>query len=249
MSGRTYRDVLTIGNVDIYNVTSNPDGVLDAPTGSLAIQSAGGMITMWKNNGGTSWEQVGGDAQQIVDGNGDTGITTEQPLGTDTDTLAMFTAGSPAMWISQLQKVAIGAVSPSGFLDALFNVVGLSPVQPPLNSMTMAVQNSVSPGDNAVLHMIGGVGGGDCIIDFGNPAALLAGSLQWDASSRIVFAFGGSPALEFDDATGLITWGASVANRISIFPNPGDWVVPPTHSAQALDDLANFISGFHGPIL
>ncbi len=59
MGGRVYTDVVTIGNVSIYNVVVDPNGVLSAPLGSLAIQDTAGDPTTWQNtNGGTAWSIV-----------------------------------------------------------------------------------------------------------------------------------------------------------------------------------------------
>jgi hypothetical protein len=57
--GRIYTDIVQVGDVSIYNVTSNPNGVLSANQGDLAIQTTPGQPGTWKNvDGGTSWSQI-----------------------------------------------------------------------------------------------------------------------------------------------------------------------------------------------
>lgn len=59
MSGRIYVDVVTVGNISIYNVLSNPDGALQAPIGSLAVRSD--TTAIYQNvDGGTTWATVFG---------------------------------------------------------------------------------------------------------------------------------------------------------------------------------------------
>lgn len=59
--GRTYQDVVTVGGIDIYNVTSDPSGSLDARIGSLAIRSDPGQTSIWQNSDGlTSWSAIVG---------------------------------------------------------------------------------------------------------------------------------------------------------------------------------------------
>lgn len=58
MSGRIYQDVVTVGNVSIYQVAADPNGVLDAAVGSLAIQNSPAQT--WQNTDGlTSWNLIG----------------------------------------------------------------------------------------------------------------------------------------------------------------------------------------------
>jgi hypothetical protein len=55
---RIYTSVVTVGNVNIYQVSGNPDGSLEAPHGSLAIDDAAALYQ--NTDGGTSWSGVGG---------------------------------------------------------------------------------------------------------------------------------------------------------------------------------------------
>jgi hypothetical protein len=55
---RIYTSVVTVGNVNIYQVSGNPDGSLEAPQGSLAIDDAAALYQ--NTDGGTSWSGVGG---------------------------------------------------------------------------------------------------------------------------------------------------------------------------------------------
>lgn len=58
MPGRTYVDVVTIGTTSVYQVDSNPDGVLSAAQGSLAIRSD--TAALYQNtDGATAWSAVG----------------------------------------------------------------------------------------------------------------------------------------------------------------------------------------------
>ncbi len=60
MPGRDYLDVVTIGGVSIYNVLVDPNGVLSAARGSLAIESDVGNEKVWQNTDGAStWVQLG----------------------------------------------------------------------------------------------------------------------------------------------------------------------------------------------
>jgi hypothetical protein len=52
---RIYTNIVTVGNVDIYNVLADPNGVLQARIGSLAIRSAGSPITYQNIDGATTW--------------------------------------------------------------------------------------------------------------------------------------------------------------------------------------------------
>jgi hypothetical protein len=59
MGARIYTDVVSVGGINIYNVTSGPNGVLAAPVGSLAVQNSGQNIDTWQNtDGGTAWSLV-----------------------------------------------------------------------------------------------------------------------------------------------------------------------------------------------
>lgn len=57
--GRIYTDVVTIDGVSIFNVTANPDTVLSADLGSLAIRSDSPNQALYQNqDGATSWIQI-----------------------------------------------------------------------------------------------------------------------------------------------------------------------------------------------
>lgn len=55
---RIYTSVVTVGNVNIYQVSGNPDGSLEAPQGSLAIDDAAALYQ--NTDGATAWSAVGG---------------------------------------------------------------------------------------------------------------------------------------------------------------------------------------------
>lgn len=58
MSGRIYVEILTIGQISIYQVTTSPDGSLSATVGSLAIQGAS-PPTVWQNtDGAQAWQTM-----------------------------------------------------------------------------------------------------------------------------------------------------------------------------------------------
>jgi hypothetical protein len=58
MAPRIYTSQITVGGVDIYEVTADPDGVLSATRGSLAIRSD--TAALYQNtDGGTSWTPFG----------------------------------------------------------------------------------------------------------------------------------------------------------------------------------------------
>lgn len=60
MSPRIYTEVVTVGGTSIYHVTSDPNGVLQAARGSLAMDSSA-PPNVWQNqDGGTTWATLGG---------------------------------------------------------------------------------------------------------------------------------------------------------------------------------------------
>ena len=62
MPGRNYNAIVTIGNVDIYQVSAAPFGSLTARAGSLAISSAAGGVQVYQNvDGATSWVLLSGN--------------------------------------------------------------------------------------------------------------------------------------------------------------------------------------------
>lgn len=61
MGARIYTSVVTIGNVSIYQVNADPNGVLTASLGSIAIRSDAAPGNLYQNSdGGTTWVPVGG---------------------------------------------------------------------------------------------------------------------------------------------------------------------------------------------
>ena len=59
MSGRIFTSMVTIGNVDIYQVNANPDGTLPAREGSLAVRSDAGNTAIYQNtDGAMAWSQL-----------------------------------------------------------------------------------------------------------------------------------------------------------------------------------------------
>lgn len=57
---RIYTDMVTIGDVSIYQVSASPSGVLSATRGSLAVRSTAGQNETWQNiDGATTWRQIG----------------------------------------------------------------------------------------------------------------------------------------------------------------------------------------------
>ncbi len=64
--GRIYTQVITVGDVEIYQVTGAPSGTLQARNGSLAIDNSS-PPTMWQNiDGVTSWEVLTGPIAQFM---------------------------------------------------------------------------------------------------------------------------------------------------------------------------------------
>lgn len=58
--GRIYTNIVTIGSINIYNVVVDPNGILNAPIGSLAVRSsAGAAVTYQNQDGGSTWIQIG----------------------------------------------------------------------------------------------------------------------------------------------------------------------------------------------
>ncbi len=56
MGGRIYSTVVTIRGINFYNVLVNPNGVLTAPVGSIAVNSTTSPPTMYRNlDGATLW--------------------------------------------------------------------------------------------------------------------------------------------------------------------------------------------------
>jgi hypothetical protein len=68
--GRIYTDVVTLGDIDIFKVTSNPDGVLTARKGSLAFLTTGpATSTSWLNiDGATGWRDMTAARGPILQG-------------------------------------------------------------------------------------------------------------------------------------------------------------------------------------
>jgi len=57
MGGRIYTDIVSIGAINVYEVVVDPNGLLDAPYGSIAILHPAPPIspTTFENVGGTVW--------------------------------------------------------------------------------------------------------------------------------------------------------------------------------------------------
>jgi hypothetical protein len=93
-----YTSLVTIGNVDIYNVTANPNGVLPASLGSLALRSD--TAEVWQNTDGlTSWTPMLSASAPIqgmvfVDGNY-TGVTENGSITCPFKTIVAALASAP----------------------------------------------------------------------------------------------------------------------------------------------------------
>jgi len=62
--GRIYTNVVTIGNINVYQVSSDPNGVLFAPIGSLAVRSD--LSGLFQNQDGLgSWSQISGSLPPV----------------------------------------------------------------------------------------------------------------------------------------------------------------------------------------
>lgn len=57
---RIYTSVVTVGDVDIYHVTADPNGVLQARQGSIAISNGADGQTYQNTDGGTTWVNTNG---------------------------------------------------------------------------------------------------------------------------------------------------------------------------------------------
>jgi hypothetical protein len=61
MSSRIYVDKVTFGTVTLFQVTSNPNGVLPGSPGDLAVRTDSGNVTTYQNtDGATAWAVVPG---------------------------------------------------------------------------------------------------------------------------------------------------------------------------------------------
>lgn len=59
MASRIYTSVVTVGDIEIYQVGSNPNGSLEARQGSLAVRNDTALVYQ-NTDGGTTWAQLGG---------------------------------------------------------------------------------------------------------------------------------------------------------------------------------------------
>lgn len=69
MTSRIYTSRVTIGGRDIFELTADPNGILQASAGSLGLRGNIIPSETWRNvNGGTTWEQLGSGAggMQII---------------------------------------------------------------------------------------------------------------------------------------------------------------------------------------
>lgn len=58
MTSRIYTSVITVGTISIYQVNADPNGVLSASLGSLAVRNDT-AVTYQNTDGGTTWAVVG----------------------------------------------------------------------------------------------------------------------------------------------------------------------------------------------
>lgn len=59
MGARIYTAIVSVGDINIYQVGSSPNGALEAPQGSLAVRND--TAEVWQNtDGSTAWTQLGG---------------------------------------------------------------------------------------------------------------------------------------------------------------------------------------------
>jgi hypothetical protein len=56
--GRIYTDIVTVGSIEIYQVSSDPNGVLSARRGSLAVDNSVSPKVWQNTDGATSWQDV-----------------------------------------------------------------------------------------------------------------------------------------------------------------------------------------------
>jgi hypothetical protein len=84
MAPRIYTSVVNVGGIAIYNVTSDPNGVLVAPLGSLAVRSDLAPGDVYQNSdGGTTWISIKGGGTVVsapVFPLGETMATTDSPI-------------------------------------------------------------------------------------------------------------------------------------------------------------------------
>lgn len=67
MAPRTYNSIVTVDGVSLYDVNGDPNGVLTATRGSLAMQSDSANV--WQNtDGGTTWTSLAGGGGGDVSG-------------------------------------------------------------------------------------------------------------------------------------------------------------------------------------
>lgn len=94
--GRVYTDVVTVGDVDLYNVISNPNGVLPARIGSWAFRSDAGNVSAWQNqDGAVLWTQfTASGVDTFVPPNG---YYIDTTLGADDPTTRQFSTVTAAV--------------------------------------------------------------------------------------------------------------------------------------------------------
>lgn len=117
--------IATIGDINVYNVTADPNGSLEAPIGSVAFESDTGNVKIWLNaDGGTLWENPGKPTQFIAD---------SVPVqGAASPELARFQAiTSGDMSVSILRTGTTPATSGTYVLEVLVN--GVSRLSSPVD--------------------------------------------------------------------------------------------------------------------
>jgi hypothetical protein len=115
--GRQYTDIITVGDTDIYNVPSNPNGVLQARLGSLAFQSTIGQPTIWKNiDGAMGWSSIE-DAQPRRTFGRTPDLTTFLSIDASA-TFVEYTFAAPEDLT--IKQIALALVAPQGLNDASY---------------------------------------------------------------------------------------------------------------------------------
>jgi len=166
LPGRIYTDIVTVGAIEIYQVTVDPNGVLSARIGSLAVRNTG-LVQVWQNtNGLTAWALFGGGSVST-----DTSKWVEFPVGTaTTSSVSSIPAGSLIL----RRKLIITTPYSAGATITLDNAGALTIMTATQNSPQFANEYQrgdrlVWPGAAAVRALVAGapvLGAGLVLVEY-----------------------------------------------------------------------------------
>lgn len=181
-------------SVGFVPVGANPEGVVTAPRGSLAMDYNNGMLYINRDNA-TDWQSlmVG---SSIWDGDTDTGIEVEETL--DEDMLHLYTAGTERMRIEADGEVRINSdgndtafiqIGQGGHLGAVLSINGM-------------------PGYNGIVGFRD-QDGEDVFSAIGRLADNNFQFLMGDSNGAYSNSYGGSTGIEINQAAEAIIFGRS----------------------------------------